>query len=103
MATFMGTCSSVGLSCIRHRTTTLAPKDGSDAVACVPISRLPARRSNLFNIHLGTSFLERRQQARKLVSAEILHDRNLCGPRLVFGDFNEWTRGLTTRLLCRQF
>ena len=30
---------------------------------------------------------------------EILSNRELKGSRIMLGDFNEWTRGLTTRLL----
>lgn len=58
---------------------------------------------HVFNIHMGTAFLERRKQARKLVSPKILHQAELSGPRIVLGDFNEWTRGLTTRLLRQHF
>jgi endonuclease/exonuclease/phosphatase family metal-dependent hydrolase len=58
---------------------------------------------HVFNVHLGTSFFERRHQARKLVSPEILHNRKLLGPRVVLGDFNEWTRGLVSRLLATHF
>jgi endonuclease/exonuclease/phosphatase family metal-dependent hydrolase len=58
---------------------------------------------HVFNIHMGTAFLERRKQARKLVSPNILHHAELSGPRIVLGDFNEWTRGLTTRLLREHF
>jgi endonuclease/exonuclease/phosphatase family metal-dependent hydrolase len=47
--------------------------------------------------------MERRFQARKLVSGHILTHPDLKGPRLVIGDFNEWTRGLTTRLLRERF
>lgn len=54
---------------------------------------------HVFNIHLGTAFVERRHQARKLVSDEILDSEELKGARVVLGDFNEWTRGLATRLL----
>ena len=54
---------------------------------------------HVFNIHLGTAFIERRHQARKLVSPEILNDGQLQGARVALGDFNEWTRGLATRLL----
>ena len=54
---------------------------------------------HVFNVHLGTSFLERRQQGRRLVAAELLSDLGIQSPRIVLGDFNEWTRGLTTRLL----
>jgi endonuclease/exonuclease/phosphatase family metal-dependent hydrolase len=54
---------------------------------------------HVFNIHLGTAFIERRHQARKLVSHEILNSTKLEGARIALGDFNEWTRGLASRLL----
>jgi endonuclease/exonuclease/phosphatase family metal-dependent hydrolase len=54
---------------------------------------------HIFNIHLGTAFIERRHQARKLVSDEILNNDGLEGARVALGDFNEWTRGLASRLL----
>jgi endonuclease/exonuclease/phosphatase family metal-dependent hydrolase len=54
---------------------------------------------HVFNVHLGTSFFERRRQGQMLVSREILQCYDLAGPRLILGDFNEWTRGLTSRLL----
>lgn len=54
---------------------------------------------HVFNVHLGTSFLERRQQGRLLVAAELLNDLGIEWPRVVLGDFNEWTSGLATRLL----
>jgi endonuclease/exonuclease/phosphatase family metal-dependent hydrolase len=38
-----------------------------------------------------------------LIGAEILSPAGLRGPRIVLGDFNEWTRGLTTRLLRERF
>src|SRR4029453_11082564 len=49
-------------------------------------------------VHLGTAFLERRHQGRRLVEEEILSNRELTGARIMLGAFNEWTRGLTTRL-----
>ncbi len=52
---------------------------------------------HVFNVHLGTAFLERRAQGRVL-TANIVRSE-LRGPRVVLGDFNEWTRGLATRLL----
>jgi endonuclease/exonuclease/phosphatase family metal-dependent hydrolase len=54
---------------------------------------------HVFNVHLGTAFLERRHQAHKLVNTAILNNEELTGIRIMLGDFNEWTRGLTTRLL----
>lgn len=58
---------------------------------------------HVFNVHLGTGFLERRQQARKLLSPDILHHEELRGPKIVAGDFNEWTRGLASRLMGSTF
>jgi endonuclease/exonuclease/phosphatase family metal-dependent hydrolase len=54
---------------------------------------------HVFNVHLGTAFLERRTQGRLLLAPELLNDVDLERPRLVLGDFNEWTKGLATRLL----
>jgi endonuclease/exonuclease/phosphatase family metal-dependent hydrolase len=54
---------------------------------------------HVFNVHLGTALLKRRHQGRKLVAEQLLGDLALEAPRVVLGDFNEWTRGLTTKLL----
>jgi endonuclease/exonuclease/phosphatase family metal-dependent hydrolase len=62
-----------------------------------------ARSLHVFNIHMGTSFFERRHQARRLVDAQVLNHEGLNGTRLVLGDFNEWTRGLASRLLSAHF
>lgn len=56
-----------------------------------------------FNVHLGTGYMERRYQARRLMSQDVLGDPQMQEPRLVLGDFNEWTSGLTTRLLRESF
>jgi endonuclease/exonuclease/phosphatase family metal-dependent hydrolase len=58
---------------------------------------------HLFNVHLGTGFMERRHQARRLLTEDVLHRAELDGPRIVAGDFNEWTRGLATRLMGSAF
>jgi endonuclease/exonuclease/phosphatase family metal-dependent hydrolase len=52
---------------------------------------------HLYNVHLGTAILERRYQAERL--AAIVADKHIGGAKLVLGDFNEWMRGLTTKLL----
>jgi endonuclease/exonuclease/phosphatase family metal-dependent hydrolase len=52
---------------------------------------------HLYNVHLGTAFLARRHQAARLRS--IVHDRRVGVPKLVLGDFNEWSRGLATKVL----
>ena len=54
---------------------------------------------HLFNVHLGTAYIERRHQARQLVGDRILGSAELTGARVILGDFNEWTKGLATRLL----
>lgn len=52
---------------------------------------------HVYNVHLGTAILERRYQATRLAS--IVSDRSVSGAKIVLGDFNEWMRGLTTKLL----
>jgi endonuclease/exonuclease/phosphatase family metal-dependent hydrolase len=52
---------------------------------------------HLFNVHLGTSLLERRQQAIHL--ARILDTPTIGEPKIMLGDFNEWLRGPATRVL----
>jgi endonuclease/exonuclease/phosphatase family metal-dependent hydrolase len=52
---------------------------------------------HVYNVHLGTAILERRYQAQRL--AALVADRHVGGPKIVLGDFNEWMRGLTTKLL----
>jgi endonuclease/exonuclease/phosphatase family metal-dependent hydrolase len=54
---------------------------------------------HLFNLHLGTALRERRRQGRLLIEAGILENRELLGPRVVVGDFNDWTAGLASKLL----
>lgn len=50
-----------------------------------------------FNLHLGTSFFERRQQVHKLLTPKVLENKTFGGKRIIAGDFNEWTKGVTTR------
>lgn len=57
---------------------------------------------HVFNVHLGTNFMERRHQARKLMSPQVLAQMS-AGKKIVLGDFNEWTRGLATRLMGSTF
>ena len=52
---------------------------------------------HIYNVHLGTAILERRYQAKRL--AHIVADKHIGGAKLVLGDFNEWMKGLTTKLL----
>jgi endonuclease/exonuclease/phosphatase family metal-dependent hydrolase len=52
---------------------------------------------HFYNVHFGTAILERRVQAERL--AAIVSDRRVTGPKVVLGDFNEWTRGPASALL----
>lgn len=52
---------------------------------------------HFYNVHFGTAILERRVQAARL--AGIVSDRRVTGPKVVLGDFNEWTRGPASALL----
>lgn len=61
----------------------------------------PGRVLHFFAVHLGTSYFERRRQAVRLISDEILNNSELTGARLIAGDFNEWAAGLTTRVLSK--
>jgi endonuclease/exonuclease/phosphatase family metal-dependent hydrolase len=64
---------------------------------------IQSRAVHLFNVHLGTDFFERRQQARRLIEEAVLRTRNVEGPRVVLGDFNEWTRGHVSQALSAEF
>jgi endonuclease/exonuclease/phosphatase family metal-dependent hydrolase len=55
---------------------------------------------NVFNVHLGTALLERRYQAARL--ATWVHDRRVAAPKLVLGDFNEWSRGIAEDVLAHR-
>lgn len=61
----------------------------------------PATTIHAFNLHLGTGFIERRHQVRYLLN--ILEKQTWTAPRIIFGDFNEWTRGLATRSMANTF
>jgi endonuclease/exonuclease/phosphatase family metal-dependent hydrolase len=64
--------------------------------------KTPGGSLHVFNIHMGTSYFERRHQVRNLLSSKRF-DADLTGPRVLVGDFNEWIKGLTTRLLSDKF
>lgn len=58
---------------------------------------------HVFNVHLGTAHRERRTQAVRLMDEDLLKAVDISGPRIVMGDFNEWTHGLVTRTLSSEF
>jgi len=58
---------------------------------------------HVYNVHLSTRYFSRPHQARLLLSEDVLKHRTLTGPRVVMGDFNEWTHGVATRLMGSNF
>jgi endonuclease/exonuclease/phosphatase family metal-dependent hydrolase len=58
---------------------------------------------HVYNVHLGTSMFERPHQVGRLLSEEVLNQRMLRGPRLVMGDFNDWTRSVAASLMGSNF
>lgn len=58
---------------------------------------------HFMNIHMGTSYFERRKQVNKLLAEHVLRRPDLIGRRIVAGDFNEWVSGITTRLFKSEF
>jgi len=62
----------------------------------------PRGTLHVFNIHMGTSYFERRYQVKNLLASKQLHE-DLSGPRVLIGDFNEWIKGLTTKMLSEKF
>ncbi len=61
------------------------------------------RTLHVYNVHLGTSPFERPHQVGRLLSEEVLHLGTLRGPRLVMGDFNDWTRSVAASLMGSNF
>ena len=55
------------------------------------------------NVHMGTSYFERRQQVHKMLAQHVLDSPEIMGRRIVAGDFNEWISGITTRLFRSNF
>lgn len=58
---------------------------------------------HFINLHMGTSFFERRQQVHKILAEHVLHRPEMSGKRIVAGDFNEWINGVTTKMFRSQF
>jgi endonuclease/exonuclease/phosphatase family metal-dependent hydrolase len=57
---------------------------------------------HVFNVHLGTSPAERREQGPRLLEAVIRTSADLAGARVLLGDFNDW-RSLFVSLLAAHF
>lgn len=54
----------------------------------------------VYNAHLGTALLERRYQATRLASW--VHDKRVPSPKILLGDFNEWSRTLAGDILAER-
>jgi endonuclease/exonuclease/phosphatase family metal-dependent hydrolase len=54
----------------------------------------------VYNAHLGTALLERRYQAERL--GQWVHDKRVATPKILLGDFNEWSRALATDILAQR-
>jgi endonuclease/exonuclease/phosphatase family metal-dependent hydrolase len=66
--------------------------------------QLPGDHSIQFlNVHMGTSYFERRKQVHHLLAEHVLDPASMAGGRIIAGDFNEWITGLTTKLLKSRF
>jgi endonuclease/exonuclease/phosphatase family metal-dependent hydrolase len=66
----------------------------------VAIDLGPAGTLQVYNAHLGTALLERRYQAPRL--AAWVDDRRVAPPKIVLGDFNEWSRRLVADVLAER-
>lgn len=57
---------------------------------------------HVFNAHLGTGYFERCCQVRDLFAQIIVTDPALSRAKILLGDFNEWFRGVPSRLLRKE-
>jgi endonuclease/exonuclease/phosphatase family metal-dependent hydrolase len=81
---------------------TASQREARGCIRC-DIEVAPGKVVHFFNIHLGTGYLERRKQANLLMSRKVLLAPQLKRPRLLVGDFNEWTRGRVSKMLQHSF
>jgi endonuclease/exonuclease/phosphatase family metal-dependent hydrolase len=77
---------------------------GREERGCLRVDVRLSGRSTLhvFNVHLGTSASERRQQGPRLLEAVVRASTDLAGPRVLLGDFNDWA-SLFVSLLAAHF
>jgi endonuclease/exonuclease/phosphatase family metal-dependent hydrolase len=78
---------------------------GRERRGCLRTDILLRDRSvlHVYNVHLGTSYFERPHQTRLLLGDALQKDKSIAGPRVVVGDFNEWTRGIASSLMNEHF
>jgi endonuclease/exonuclease/phosphatase family metal-dependent hydrolase len=86
---------------VRHLDLTVASRE-QRGVLRTDI-RIGPHLVHVFNLHLGTAHRERRTQVIRLVDEDLLKAVDISGPRVVLGDFNEWTHGLVTQTLSAEF
>lgn len=67
------------------------------------IALMKGRTLHIYNLHLGTAFVERRHQARNVMKELMSNLEYQKGARILLGDFNDWTRSLPTRLFSAHF
>lgn len=70
---------------------------------CADIDIGQKKPLHFVNLHMGTSYFERRRQVFEILAEHVLDEPERIGRRIVAGDFNEWTKGLTTRLFSSRF
>jgi endonuclease/exonuclease/phosphatase family metal-dependent hydrolase len=63
----------------------------------------PGKTIHFADVHMGTSFFERRKQVHNLLAGHVLDAAGIAGHRIIVGDFNEWTNGVTTRMFRSRF
>ncbi|HVT98929.1 MAG TPA: endonuclease/exonuclease/phosphatase family protein [Acidobacteriaceae bacterium] len=78
---------------------------GRERRGCLHVELQPENSAvlHIFNLHLGTALYERRMQARQMFGERLFPGAELSGNKIVLGDFNEWTRGLPSRLFNLHF
>jgi endonuclease/exonuclease/phosphatase family metal-dependent hydrolase len=64
---------------------------------------MPGKTIHFADLHMGTSFFERREQVHNVLSGHVLEAAGIAGHRIIVGDFNEWTNGVTTRMFRSRF
>jgi len=85
------------------RAIDLSVRDREERGALRTDVRIGHHLVHVFNVHLGTAHRERRKQAVRLMDEDLLRAVDITGPRIVLGDFNDWTHGLVTRTLSSEF
>lgn len=89
---------------VRHHNNFNISVEGREERGCLRVDiAVGGLTLHVFNMHLGTSFIERRKQAELLIALGVLEHEDQRGPRIVMGDFNEWTAGAVSDLLSARF